>query len=226
MKKVFLLILLTAAAASPASAGSINVLAGYAMPSGDSDVFQQNERELTFEPDDLNDFSISVGYDFFLGDYVNLGGSFSWYEGDTDAIDRDFVFEDGSPIFRNVRLQIVPLEANVKFLPVGRDAVLIPYVGGGVGVYFWEYEEFGDFVVNRDPTNPDFISGTAFSDGADPGFHVEGGVYIPIGHSVAVAAEAKYWDAEGDLDPEGFDPLFEPIDLSGFQIAGGISFWF
>jgi hypothetical protein len=38
--------------------------------------------------------------------------------------------------------------------------------------------------------------------------------------------EGKYWDAEGDLDVRGFDPSFEPLDLSGLQIAGGVSFWF
>jgi hypothetical protein len=225
MKKVFLLILIAAAFAAPASAGSLTVLGGYAQPAGDSDVFEQNELELTFEKDDLNSFAFSVGYDHFLGDYVNLGGSVSFLEGDTDAIDRDFEFDDGTPIFRTIRLQVIPLEASVKFLPAGRDAGIIPYIGGGAGIYFWEYEEFGDFVINRN-TNPEIISGTAFSDGADPGFHVEGGVYIPFGHSVAFAAEGKYWKAEGDLDPEGFDPLFEPLDLSGFQITGGVSFWF
>ena len=52
------------------------------------------------------------------------------------------------------------------------------------------------------------------------------GCTYPLRRSTAIAAEAKYWKAEGDLDPEGFDPLFEPLDLSGFQISGGISFWF
>ena len=127
----------------------------------------------------LGDFTGTVGYDYFLGDYVNLGGSVSFLYSDTDAIDVDFEFEDGSPIFRTLRLQVVPLEANIRFLPTGRDAAVIPYVGGGAGIYFWEYEEFGDFVINRN-TDPEIISGTSFSDGADPGWHVEGGVYIPI----------------------------------------------
>jgi hypothetical protein len=226
MKKVFLLLLLSAAVVAPASAGSLTVLGGYAEPSGDSDVFDQNDRETTFETNDLASFAGTIGYDHFLGDYVNLGGSVSFQYADTDVADVDFEFENGSPIFRTISLQMIPLEANIRFLPTGRDASIIPYFGGGVGLYLWEYEEIGDFVINRNSDNPEIISGTAFSDGADPGFHVEGGVYIPFGRSVAFAAEGKYWKAEGDLDPEGFDPAFEPIDLSGFQISGGVSFWF
>lgn len=225
MRKVLLLILLSAATAVPASAGSINALFGYVQPRGDSDIYSQNELETTFRTNDLNDFGGTVGYDHFLGNYVNVGASFSFYESDTTVQDVDFEFENGAPILRNIRLQIIPLEANVRVLPTGRDASIIPYFGGGFGFYFWEYEEVGDFIINRN-ANFDVITGTAFSDGADPGFHVEAGVFIPVGRSIAIMAEGKYWKAEGDLDPAGFDPAFEPIDLSGTQFSAGVSFWF
>lgn len=221
----WLFVVAALAIAGPVYAGSLNVLGGYFRPAGDSDIFEQNELETTFDVRDLDTFGVTVGYDHFLGDYVNLGASVSFSRSDTTVSDVDFEFEDGSPIFRDIRLDMVPLEANLKFLPVGREASIIPYVGGGVGIYFWEYEEFGDFIINRN-TNPSVINGSAFSDGADFGFHVEGGVFIPVGRSFAVMGEAKYWKAEGDLDIEGFDPSFEPIDLSGTMFSGGISFWF
>jgi len=226
MKKVLLFMFLCAAATFPASAGSINALFGYVQPSGDSDVFSQNERETTFRVNDLNDFGGSIGYDFFLGDHVNLGAGFSYYHSDTTVEDVDFEFPNHQPILRDIHLQIVPLEANVKFLLTGRDAVVIPYVGGGFGIYFWEYSEVGDFIIDRNSGNPQTISGHAFSDGADPGWHAEAGVFVPVGHGIAIMGEGKYWSAQGDLDVRGFDPSFEPIDLSGLQIAGGVSFWF
>jgi hypothetical protein len=226
MKKVLLFLFVCTVAALPASAGSINALFGYVQPSGDSDVFSQNERETTFRVNDLDDFGGSIGYDFFLGNNVNLGAGFSYYHSDTTVEDVDFEFQNGQPILRDIHFQIVPLEANIKFLPTGRDSVVIPYVGGGFGIYFWEYEEFGDFVNNRNSPNPEIITGHAFSDGADPGWHVEAGVFVPIGHSFAIMGEGKYWSADGDLDVRGFDPSFEPLDLSGLQIAGGFSFWF
>jgi Outer membrane protein beta-barrel domain len=225
MKKVLLFMFLCATAALPASAGSVNALFGWVQPSGDSDIYSQNEQETTFRVNDLDGFGGSVGYDFFLGDYVNVGAGFSYYANDTTVEDVDFEFQNGQPILRDIRLEIYPIEANIKFLLTGRDTVVIPYVGGGFGIYFWNYEEIGDFIFDRN-TNPHIVSGHSFSDGADPGWHVEAGVFIPVGHSIAIMGEGKYWGAEGDLDIEGFDPAFEPIDLSGLQIAGGISFWF
>jgi hypothetical protein len=70
------------------------------------------------------------------------------------------------------------------------------------------------------------ITGSAYSDGWDPGWHVEGGVQIPVSRAIALQFEAKYWQAEGDLDVTGFDPGFEPIDLSATMYSGGVSIWF
>ncbi len=146
---------------------------------------------------DLNDFIGSVGYDHFFGEYFSLGGNFGFYEGETVVQDVDFTFTDDSPIFRDVRLEIVPLEIALKVLPLGREAAVIPYMGGGAGLYYWEYEEVGDFVIDRN-TDPTIVAGTAFSDGWNGGWHVEGGVQIPVSRAIALQFEAKYWKAEGD----------------------------
>jgi hypothetical protein len=223
MRKLLLVGVLFWAITAPVLADSVNLLAGYFIPSGDSDIYQQNEAETTFRVNDLNDFIGSAGYDHFLGNHFSLGGNLSFYQGETVVQDRIFV--DDSPIFRNIRLEIVPLEVSLRVLPAGRDVPVIPYVGGGAGLYYWEYEEVGDFVINR-IVDPTIISGIAYSDGWDPGWHVEGGVQVPVSRSIALQFEAKYWKAEGDLDVTGFDPSFEPIDLSGTSFSGGVSIWF
>ena len=225
MKKILLAGFLICLISIPVFADSINLLGGYAMPSGDSDVYEQNERETTFRVKDLNDFIGTVGYDHFLGNFFTIGGNFGFYESETLVQDRDFTFQDGAPIFRDIRLEIVPLEVSVSLLPVGRESPVIPYVGGGVGFYYWEYEEVGDFVVDRN-TDPIIIPGVAFSDGWNVGWHVKGGVQVPVSRSIALQFEAKYWSAEGDLDILGFDPNFEPLDLSGTSYSGGVSIWF
>ena len=211
--------------ALPVFSGSVTILGGYVMPEAKSDVYEQNEFETTFETGDLQSFGGIVRYDHFLGNFINLSGSISYYESDTSVVDLEFEFEDGYPIGRDIRLEIVPVEFNIHLLPAGREAAVIPFVGGGAGLYVWQYEEIGDFVINRF-TDPEVITGVAYSDGADPGWHVEGGVHIPVARSVAVTVEAKYWSAKGDLDKAGFDPDFEPIDLSATMISGGVSIWF
>ena len=226
MKKYILLA--TAAAfffTLPAFSDSIYILGSYVSPEGDSDIFEQNAEEVTFDVDDLNGFGATFGYDRFVGEFVNVGASIGFYENDTTVIDREFEFPNGDPIFRDINLRIVPLEGNVRILPLGRETVVIPYIGAGAGIYFWEYEEFGDFVIDRF-TDPRVITGTAFSDGADFGFNVHGGVQVPISRSATITGEVKWSSVEGDLDEESFDPAFEPIDLSTVSYSAGVSFWF
>jgi hypothetical protein len=226
MKKLIFMMISIALVSIPVFADSFTVLGGYTSPRGDSDIYDQNALETDFDVDDLNDFGASFSYDHFVGDFVNIGGGLSFYQGETRVTDQEFEFSNGDPIRRLISLQIIPLEANIRFLPAGREAAVIPYIGGGAGIYFWEYEERGDFVFDRNSANPSVVTGSAFSDGADPGWHVEGGVHIPFSRQAAFVAEGKYWRAEGDLDERGFDPSFEPIDLSGTMFSAGISIWF
>ncbi len=226
MKKYLLLYVAVAFLFSvPAHADSFYILGSYVAPDGDSDVYDQNKAETTFEVDDLNGFGGTFGYDHFIGEYVNLGGSVSFYENDTTVSDQEFEFPDGRDIFRDIRLRIVPLEVNFRVLPIGRERAVIPYIGAGAGVYFWEYTEIGDFVIDRF-TDPNVITGVAFSDGADFGFNVHGGLQFPISRSLTITGEVKWSKVEGDLDVESFDPAFEPIDLSTLTYSGGVSFWF
>jgi hypothetical protein len=226
MKKYLLMMIAAACLFTvPAYSDSIYVLGSYVQPDADSDIFDQNETELTFDRDDLNGFGATFGYDHFLGDFINIGGSIGVYQDDTTVADREFEFPNGRPILRDIRLRIVPLEANLRILPVGRDAVVIPYIGAGAGVYIWEYEEIGDFVFDRFG-DPFVESGVAFSDGADFGFNIHGGVQVPVSRSLAITGEVKWTKVEGDLDDESFDPAFEPIDLSTVSYSAGISFWF
>jgi hypothetical protein len=225
MKKYILLMILGLFVTIPAHPDSFYLLASYVNPEAESDVFEQNRLETTFDPDDLNDFGVTFGYDHFIGEYVNVGGSISFYEGDTRVRDQEFTFTNGDPIVREIRLRIIPIEANVRVLPIGREYAVIPYVGAGAGVYVWEYEEIGDFVFDRfgDP----FVDfGSAFSDGADFGFNIHGGLQFPISRSATITGEVKWINVEGDLDLEGFDPAFEPIDLSTITYSAGVSFWF
>ena len=212
--------------AVPAFSDSVTVMGGYVVPRGKSDIFDQNERETTFKVKDLNGFGASISYDHFIGEYFNIGGGITAYDNDTRVTDTEFQFNDGTPIRRRISLEIVPIELNLHFLPIGREQAVIPYLGGGVGAYYWQYEEKGDFVINRNSPNPDVLTGRAFSEGTDAGWHVEGGVQIPFSRSLAFSAEAKYWKAHGDLDRNSFDPGFEPIDLSATMYSAGVSIWF
>jgi len=63
------------------------------------------------------------------------------------AIYDEWINEDGSEIEQELRLRIMPLTAVVKILPLGARRAIQPYVGGGLGVYFWRYSETGEFLA-------------------------------------------------------------------------------
>ena len=211
--------------ASPVLSDSFYVLGTYFSPNGRSDIFEQNRRETTFDTDDLNDFGATVGYDHFVGDYFNIGGSASYYREDAVGSDRIFRTSNGGPVVRDFRLKLLPVELNARALPIGRDARVVVFIGGGVGFYFWEYEEVGDFVINRN-TNPRVVTGSASSDGRAFGFNINGGIEVPMSESSTFMVEVKHIYVEDDLDRRAFDAGFEPIDLSAILYSAGISFYF
>jgi hypothetical protein len=211
---------------SPALSDSFYMLGTYFSPNGRSDIFEQNRRETTFDVDDLNDFGFTAGYDHFVGDYFSVGGSASFYREDAVGRDRVFRTSSGGPVERSFRLKLLPIEFNARALPLGRDDRVIVFIGGGVGYYFWDYEEVGNFVIDRNSTNPRIIAGSASSDGRTLGFNIHGGIEIPMTESSTFMIEVKHLYVNDDLDRTEFDPDFEPIDLSAILYSAGFSFWF
>ncbi len=210
--------------AYPAFSDSVYILGSYLNPDGRSDIFEQNRSETTFDTDGFDNFTATFGYDHFIGEYVNVGGSLTYYKDETSGQDRAFLTPAGGPVRRDFRLKIIPLEFNASALPMGRSKMVVPFIGGGVGLYRWEYEEAGDFVVNRD-SDPRVITDRASSDGTTFGYHIYGGVHVPFWRSAALTAQVKHFNVEADLEDDLFD-RFEPIDLSAYVYSFGISFWF
>jgi hypothetical protein len=210
----------------PVFSESFYILGTYFSPNGRSDIFEQNRRETTFDVDDLNDFGFTIGYDHFVGDHFNVGVSGSFYREDAVGQDRVFRTSNGAPVERNFRLKLLPIEFNARALPLGRDDRVIVFVGGGIGYYFWDYEEVGAFVIDRNSTNPRIVTGSASSDGRTLGFNIHGGIEIPMTESSTFMIEVKHLYVDDDLDRSEFDPDFEPIDLSAILYSAGFSFWF
>jgi hypothetical protein len=94
-------------------------------------------------------------------------------------------------------------------------------VGGGVGMYFWKYEQWGDFIdfttyeVNED----EYAESTTNS----VGFNAKAGIVMRFYRNMGVALEAKYQWVKGDLG--AFFEGWEKFDLSGFSYTFGINFY-
>lgn len=179
---------------------------------GTNDVLFQNGNYLDFN---LRDFdSVTGGGDYLiaLGDYFDVAGGVGIYSKSVPAVYTNFVNSDGSEIVTDLKLRIVPITATVRWLPFGHHAPIVPYVGGGVGVFAWRYSEAGQFV---DFTDNSIFQNAYVASGAAVGPVALGGVQIPIG-PVAAGFEARYQSATGDL-PANLGFSGTQIDLGGWN---------
>ena len=98
---------------------------------------------------------------------------------------------------------------------------LTPYVGAGVGVVSYSFEQVGDFV---DFDTLDVFFDRFVSRGEAALFRGLAGVSVSLGGQFELSAEARYSLASADMssDFESFDAL----DLSGFQAVFGIAIRF
>jgi hypothetical protein len=131
-----------------------------------------------------------------------------------------FVNADGSDISQDLKLRIIPLTATVRFLPLGHNSPVQPYVGAGVGVFLWRYSETGQFL---DTNNVVFI-GNFTGSGAEVGPVVLGGARFGIGPATA-GAEIRWQSARPTLpSDQGF--AGPKIDLGGFNYLFTVGFRF
>jgi Outer membrane protein beta-barrel domain len=210
--------------AVPVWSDSITFLGSYFSPDGRSDIYGFNHKHTTFDTDDLNDWAGTVKYDHFFGDHFSIGGSASYYKEDAVGLYRAFRNPDGTPLVRDFRLRMIPAEFNATAWPVGRHTAVVLFVGGGVGLYLWEYTEVGDRVINIDTVPIILHDVNVSSDGRKFGFNVHGGIEIPFSDTVALTIELRRLFVEDDLDRGDFDRRFDPIDLSMTIYSGGFSF--
>ena len=227
---------------------------GYFVPRFQSDLWDVEFENMDFTKTDYYGTNFGFNYEYFLSREISFALSIDSYSRKKVGVYRDFVglsFEEGDFAFPNdfegdffishvFDVSITPIQLSVKLSPAGRKGRFIPYIGGGVGIYFWSARLQGD-IINFDEEweyyeDEEFITSIFPVEGAylreenkvKVGFHALGGVIFPIANRISIEAEFKYNFAEGELgkDPyEGFQG-FAPFDLSGYQFSIGLNYWF
>ena len=205
------------------------------MPRAQSDLFQ-DDAEL-YSParetrgvskDDWKGVYGGAEYSFNVADHVEMGISLDGYSKSIPTVYRDFTRPNGNEVEQELRLTVVPLGVSLRVLPLDRYAAVQPYATIGADVFFYKYEEFGDFIDFADPEftirADDFVS-----EGVRPGLHVTGGLRVRVGHDFSILGEGRYQWAKGtlgdDFSPQpGQDAL--RLDMSGFSAVVGLSIRF
>ena len=198
-------------------------LGGFVPTSGDnSDVLVRDQAFLSVRRDRFTGPTVGGEYLVGMGDYLEAGARLGFYQRTVSAPDTKYTNANGSNILADLRLRVVPFDATVRLLPLGHRAPIVPYVGGGVGIFAWRYSESGQFVDYTPPvgSNPPIFSATFADSGTAVGAVALGGVRVPIG-PLAPGFEVRWQSAKGNLST---DPV------TGFNAAkidlGGLSYLF
>ncbi|MEW6456903.1 MAG: hypothetical protein AB1410_09370 [Acidobacteriota bacterium] len=196
---------------------------GSTMLKQESDLWQINRENLYLKKNDFNGKFFSGEFEFRTRKFKNLSFSFEYssYERSKVTSYRDYEYSDGSPITQTLKLKITPLEINMKYYPLGLLGTMIPYFGAGTGIYFWNYQQEGDFIDFNDYS---IFTGSYNTSTQDFGANLRAGLIFKISNSIGLTGDAKYIWLKGKLSDE-FQG-FEKFDLNGFYFSFGISFLF
>jgi hypothetical protein len=200
------------------SASGIELRFGGFGPRGESDLFDDVGELYGVRPRDFRGFTGGIEYSLDVGDHVELGLHLDGYGRTVGSSYREFEREDGSPIFQDLRLNVVPLGASLRLLPFGKRERIAPYVAGGADVIFYKYEEQGDFI---DFFTEDLeIAPDAFvSEGSVFGFHAAAGLRVPVNRDFSITGEARYQQARTRMND---DFSLNRLDLTGFSGTLGV----
>jgi len=220
---------------------------GYFIPRAESDLWQTELENMSFTKSNFQDTNFGFTYEYFLSRQLSLAitidgysknkvGVYEGYVGYQDY-DGDWAYPDEfigefSPS-HNFNVSITPLQVSLKIAPLGRGERIIPFIGGGVGIYLWNVRLQGDLIDFSDPwwdtanevtIYPIYPTDAREESKISFGYQVMAGLMVPIANRISLEGEFKLNKAEGNLT-EAFEG-FEPFDLSGYTITIGLNYWF
>jgi hypothetical protein len=148
-----------------------------------------------------------------------------------------FDYGEGFLIEHVFSVSVTPIQLSLKLSPLGRRGKIIPYIGGGGGLYLWNVRLYGEMIdfsaadVFYDPNIDEFVLGyQVFDTDAREegkfaiGFHGFAGFMFPIANRITIDVEFKYNYVDGNLTDAFIG--FEPFDLGGYQVTIGVNYWF
>jgi opacity protein-like surface antigen len=205
---------------------------GYAAPSASSDLFSFVTKELSLRKGDFAGFSYGLDVAMPLRPQLELVLSADINDSKTTSDYREWQDTQGLPIEQTTSFARQSLAANIRYYlrPYGRSlsrlawvpASYAPWISAGIGRTHYRFHQTGDFVdfTNGNSVFPDTYTSSEW--GFTP--QVAAGIDWNLNTRVAVTTQARYLWGKADLgsDFSGFNP----IDLSGLGLTGGLTFRF
>jgi opacity protein-like surface antigen len=237
-----------------AYSSTLTLRLGYFFPrtqGGPDSLWNIEFQQMSFKKADFRETILGFSYEYFVTKELSLALSVDTYSKRKAGYYMDYVgytFSEGDFAFpvsdyqgdfnitHGFNVSITPVEMSVKLMPLGRRTRLIPYVGGGISMYFWSAGIRGSMVDFTDEwiySDPDLGDVTIYkikqTDARENnritfGYHAFGGLMFPIGNRITLEAEFRYRIGNGKFKDAFLD--FEDFDLSGFSLTAGFNYWF
>jgi opacity protein-like surface antigen len=229
---------------------------GYYLPktsSGLNSLWGIEFDQMSFKKADFNASILGFSYEYFVSKQLSLEFSIDTYSKRKAGYYMDYVgyaFDEGDFAFpaadyegdfsisHGFNVSVTPVQLSVKLMPLGRRNKFIPYVGGGVGLYFWNVGLRGSMIDFTDDwiyTDPDLgdvtIYGITPTDAREEnrvalGYHAFAGLMFPIGDRITLSAEFRYHAAQGRFKSDSAFTDFDDFELGGYALTAGLSYWF
>jgi hypothetical protein len=207
----------------PGDFGSWRIRFGLFEPDGDSEYWNDTFRDFTGSVSDFEDAVWGVDYIWRNSRKTGVLFGTSYFNGETAQAYRDFEDSSGFDITHTTRLELWDFYVAYTLRFGDQGSRVIPYVGAGAGLHYWNLQESGDFIDFSDPFLRIF-SAHYTADGWTWGGLVLVGLDVPLGYSSSFFFEGRYRWSEDELgnDFSGFGT----IDLSGPELSAGFAWNF
>lgn len=213
---------------------SVTVRAGVFDYQATGELFDFTRDRFTTEADDFRGGTLGVEVGVPITDRLGVTVGLDGGQVTVSHTSRDWVEVDGSEIVQSTRVRTGPAaQAGIKLYlrPTGDRIGQFAWVPtrlnvfgtAGVGVSAYEFRQFGDF-VNEDGDEAWIGADDFHSEGAAFLRYAGGGAEVSLRRNLALAIEGRWQWGEDELD--GDFRAFEPINLNGLRITGGLSIRF
>jgi opacity protein-like surface antigen len=210
---------------------SVGLNFGYTVPGANSQIFDFVSEQLTVDRSDFQTVTIGGEFAFRVARRVDIALGLSVSESQNSSEFRDWVDGDDLPIEQVTTLRQIPLtlSAKVYLMERGRSVGSLawvpsswaPYVGGGAGLVWFDFQQNGDFV---DFETLEVFSDFLQTDGRAGTAHGLAGVDFTLSPRVVLTGEGRYSWGKGDMGQDFVN--FDALDLSGFRATAGFKLRF
>lgn len=195
---------------------------GVYQPTGNGGSFWQLEEDaFTGSVEDLEDLLAAVDFVLPMNPWSGVMFTLGYFDASQRRVDRRYVDESGNDIPFRSDLEMTPLTAAYVVYLTPPGSRVRPYLAAGGGLYWWEYAEGGDFVVDGE----EIVTTYYLDDGVDLGYFGAAGLSIALSPAWALVIEGRWTEVALDVGGD-FEPYGGELDIGGWEATAGFSWSF